>query len=151
MPFLHPMWDHESQRIGLSKCTPRGYAIRGWGEVVGFAGLLLLLATPVVWCVRAVRGADRSDLVWWAAAAFALGVVSEAMVWLGWSLAARRGWKYDWDDCRASWLKDGTRVSFKYGEPQTFAAPDQVRPPGGLGGAAAAGSMRTHSDDPPSP
>ena len=138
MLFIHPIWDNESQRIGLSKCTPTGYAIRGWGELVGFTGLLLLLATPVVWCVRAVRGGDRSDLVWWVAAAFALGIVSEVMVQTGWRLAARRGWKYDWNNRRASWTENGERVTFKYGEPDDPAAgrsrPD-LNASAGTGGA----------------
>jgi hypothetical protein len=25
MLFIYPMWDSESQRLGLKACTPRGY------------------------------------------------------------------------------------------------------------------------------
>ena len=39
------MWDNESERIGKQRCTPLGYALHVVSDLIGFLGLLLLLAT----------------------------------------------------------------------------------------------------------
>ncbi len=38
MLFIHPMWDNESERVGMQKCTPLGYRLHHTGEGVGFFG-----------------------------------------------------------------------------------------------------------------
>lgn len=44
MPFIHPTWDNEGRRIGKRKRTPAGYAPHVIAELIGFAGLPVLLA-----------------------------------------------------------------------------------------------------------
>ena len=43
MLFLHPTWDHESERLGKKRCTPTGSALHVVAEWIGFVGLLALL------------------------------------------------------------------------------------------------------------
>ena len=64
MLFIHPMWDHESQRIGKQKCTPIGHAIHGVAELIGFVGLLLLFVAPVVLAWRWFAGTFHAPLLW---------------------------------------------------------------------------------------
>ncbi|MFG0285339.1 MAG: hypothetical protein ACF8R7_13045 [Phycisphaerales bacterium JB039] len=116
MLFIHPMWDNESQRIGMQKCTPVGYAIHGTAELIGFVGLLLLLLTLAMWGWRWLTGTFRAALLLWSAAPFALGVLSEVMVWYSWRMARKRGFQYDYDRREASWMEAGERCTYTYSQ-----------------------------------
>lgn len=62
--FVPKMWFDEVERIGMQRCTPFGYALKAVGEVVGFAGLLLLVAMPVYLMQQAIVGAFSWPLLW---------------------------------------------------------------------------------------
>lgn len=116
MLFLHPMWDHESQRVGMQKCHPLGYALRGVGELIGVLGLLGLLGV-IGWLIFA------SERSWWLLAVpFGVGIVSEGMVQASWIMAAKRGFKYDYEKSEASWDVDGNRISYKYARRESSSA-----------------------------
>ena len=108
MLFIHPMWSHESERIGKQKCTPVGYALHGVAELLGFVGLLCLLALPLY-------GAFRGWSWWYLLIPFGIGVVSEILFQLSWWLAVRRGFHYDDNACEASWIEAGQTRTYKYG------------------------------------
>ncbi len=114
MLFIHPMWDHESQRIGMQKCTPAGYTLHVLADYIGFFGLLLVFATPALlvwqWLFAAI---DWSPL-WLLAVAFGFGIVSEVLHQYSWWLALRKGYSYDHQCCEASWLDAGERRTYKY-------------------------------------
>jgi hypothetical protein len=114
MLFIHPMWDHESQRLGKQKCTPMGYALHGIAELIGLAGLLLLLAVPVVLAWEWFTGWKVPSLFWLLAVPFSLGVISEVLFQFSWWLALRKGFRYDDDRCEASWMEAGERLTYKY-------------------------------------
>ena len=114
MLFIHPMWDHESERIGKQRCTPIGYALHGIAELIGFLGLLLLPAVPAVLVWRWFAGTFHASLWWLFAVTFGLGVVSEVLFRLSWRMALRRGFQYDYKSCTASWLEAGKRRTYKY-------------------------------------
>lgn len=114
MFFFHPMWDHESQRIGMQKCTPSGYAIHGIGELIGFIGLLLLLVALASLAYEGIAGTFHASLLWMLAVPFSLGVVSEALVQYSWLLARRKGFHYDYEQCEASWMEAGQRRTYKW-------------------------------------
>jgi hypothetical protein len=114
MLFLHPMWDNESQRIGKQKCTPAGYALHVIAELIGFVGLLVLLATTGVLGWRGVSGAFHARQLWLLAVPFGLGIVSEVLFQFSWWLALRKGFQYDYERREASWMEAGERRSYKY-------------------------------------
>jgi len=106
MLFIHPMWDSESQRIGMKTCYPLAYQIHGIGELIGFLGLLALFCT-VAWILVAKQS-------WWLLAIpFGVGVVSEALVIGSGMMVRRRGFKYDSGTHEASWDHDGERVVYR--------------------------------------
>ena len=117
MLFIHPMWDHESQRIGMQKCYPLAYEMHAIGELIGFLGLLALFGT-IVWMayLRSVHG--FTALSWWLLTVpFGIGIVSEAVVQASWAMVARRGFEYDYDKREATWDQDGKRVVYRYPQP----------------------------------
>jgi hypothetical protein len=113
MLFIHPMWDHENQRLGMRQCYPLAYAIHAFGELIGFLGLVALLGT-FGWMAyqRAIGGFTTQS--WWALAfPFGIGIVSEALVQASWAMVARRGFRYDYSTMEASWDHDGKRVAYR--------------------------------------
>jgi hypothetical protein len=114
MLFIYPMWDNESQRVGKQKCTPLGYKLHGIAELLGFIGILLLLATSAYLAYKAFGGAFRVALLWLLAVPFALGSIGEVLYWYSWRLAAKKGFQYDYDKREASWLEDGQRRVYKW-------------------------------------
>lgn len=114
MLFIHPMWDSESQRIGKQKCTPTGYTLHVIAELIGFVGLLILLAALAVLVWKWLAGTFRSSLFWLPAAAFGLGIISEVLFRYSWWLALRKGFRYDYDRREASWLEGGERRTCEY-------------------------------------
>src|SRR5207248_404999 len=89
--------DHESQRIGKQQCTPAGYQLHVVAELIGFVGLLLLLAALVLLVWRWFAGTFHASLLWWLAVPFSLGMVSEGMMQYSWWLARRKGFHYDYE------------------------------------------------------
>lgn len=116
MLFLHPMWDSESQRLGLRRCTPAGYRYHGIAELVGFAGLLLLLAMLGWLAWRWWNGSFRPAYLWFLGAPFAMGVASECLMQHAWRLARRKDFRYDAQKREASWQEDGTRRTYRFGQ-----------------------------------
>jgi hypothetical protein len=90
MFFIHPMWDSESQRIGMQRCTPTGYVLHAIGEMIGFVGLLMLLAAPVILAWKWMTGTLTSPDLWLMALPFGFGILSELIVQGSWWLALRR-------------------------------------------------------------
>jgi hypothetical protein len=114
MLFIHPMWDHESQRIGKQKCTPAGYALHGIADLLGFVGLILFLGLGAYLAFKRVAGGFRASLLWLLAIPFGVGLVSDVLYHYSWVLARRRGFTYDYDTSVASWDEDGKRITYKW-------------------------------------
>lgn len=113
MLFIYPMWDSESHRIGKQKCTPTGYAMQGFAELLGFVGLLLLFGTGLYLTYRGIVGTFRAHLLWLLAVPFGLGFISEMLYHYSWVLALRKGFQYDYERREASWIENGQRCSYK--------------------------------------
>jgi hypothetical protein len=105
--FIQPMWSDEVERIGLQRCSPLGYRLRGIGELFGMLGLLALLLVFAVLVVRAFRGTFEPELWWLLFLPFGLVVVETALVAVGWSLARRRGFSYDYRSRTSTWIDHG--------------------------------------------
>jgi hypothetical protein len=114
MLFIHPMWYHESQRIGKQKCTPAGYTLHVVADWIGFVGLLLLFGVPAMLVQKWLAGTFHASLFWLFAVPFGLGIVSEVLFQFSWRLALRKGFHYDYDRCEASWMEAGERRTYKY-------------------------------------
>lgn len=114
MLFIHPMWDNEGQRIGKQKCTPTGYALHAIAELIGFAGLLMLLAVPAFLAWKWFADTFRASLLWLLAVPFGLGIISEALFHYSWWLARRKGFRYDFERREASWTEGGERRTYKH-------------------------------------
>ncbi len=108
------MWDNESQRIGKQTCTPFGYALHSFAELLGFFGLLLLLGAAVFLIYRGITGNFEASLFWLLAVPFSVGVVAEIIFQISWALASKRGFEYDYENRVASWIEDGKRVTYKW-------------------------------------
>ena len=114
MLFIHPMWDSESQRIGMLKCWKTAYYVRGYGELVGFLGLLVLLGTIGYLIYVAIFSDFSHSMWWWLGLPLAMGMISEAMVLVSWVMVRGRRFEYDYDNRTASWVEGGQRVTYKY-------------------------------------
>jgi hypothetical protein len=114
MVFLHPMWLHESQRIGKRKCTPIGYALHVSADIIGFAGLFLLVGVPFHLVYRWLVGTYSPSNLWLLLAPFGLGTVSEVLYHYSWWLARRKDFHFDYEHSEASWMEAGQRKVFKW-------------------------------------
>ena len=108
------MWDNESQRIGMLKCWKTAYYIHGYGELIGFLGLLTLLGT-VGYLIYIAIFANFSHSMWWfLCLPLGMGIISETMVQASWVMVSRRGFEHDCDNRTASWIEDDQRVTYTY-------------------------------------
>lgn len=114
MLFINPMWDNESERIGKQRCTPLGYALHAFSDLLGFSAFLILMGSSVYLSYRAIIGTFERNLLWLIALAFGLAVFGSVLYQLSWVLARRRGFRYDYESREASWLEDGQRRTYKY-------------------------------------
>jgi hypothetical protein len=114
--FIPRMWFDEVERIGKQRCTPLGYAIQGIGELVGFIGLLMLLAMPVYLAYRGVVGTFHRSLLWLLAVPFAIGVIDTVIVGFSWSLAHRKQFRYDYQSRVSSWIENGQERTYTYAD-----------------------------------
>lgn len=114
MLFIHPMWDSESQRVGMRKCWALGYYVREIGELIGFLGILSLLGA-IGYVVYVANFGEFSTSIWLILLIpFGLGMVSEFLVQASWAMVSKRGFKYDYEQREASWVENGERVSYRY-------------------------------------
>jgi hypothetical protein len=90
MLFIHPMWDHESQRIGKQKCTPVGYALHVLADYTGFLGLLLLFGMPALLVWQWMFSTFYWSLLWLLVVPFGVGIVSEVLYHYSWWLVLRQ-------------------------------------------------------------
>lgn len=111
------MWDSESERIGKQKCTPMGSVLHGIGELIGFLGLLALLAFAIWLGWSWMRGSFRAALWWWVALPLGMGILSEVVVQYSWWLAFKKGFRYDGDKRESSWMDGGERQTYRWTPP----------------------------------
>jgi hypothetical protein len=114
MFFFHPMWNHESERIGKMKCTPVGYALHVIADLLGTFGLILLLGTAGLLGYLGISGSFRPALLIVLTIPVGVGAVSEVLHRISWKIAKRKGFEYDDETCEASWIDEGERVSFRW-------------------------------------
>jgi hypothetical protein len=112
--FINPMWDSENQRLGKRRCTPLGYRLHEWSDLVGFLALLVLLATFAYLKYRDVAGSFDSSLWWLLAVPFSLALAGTLLHSYSWRLARSKGFQYDFQTQETSWREDGRRIVFEW-------------------------------------
>jgi len=115
------MWDNESERIGMQRCTPVGYALHSLADLIGFVGLLLLFGIPIYLGYRWLAGTLHSSLLWPNLIPFGVGLIGRLLLHFSWWLAAKRGFEYNDETCEASWLENGKRRTFRWDAPNSAA------------------------------
>jgi len=119
MLFLYPMWDSKSQRVGKQRCTPGGFALQGFAELLGLLGLVLLIGGLTFLIRKAVAGGFEPSLLWLIGVPFAMGIVAQILWNLSWVPASRKGFEYDDETGVASWIEHGTRVTYRDKSPRS--------------------------------
>ncbi len=112
--FIHPMWDHESERIGMQKCTPSGYRLRSAADLLGYVGLLLLLAGPTLLIASWIRGNFKMASLWLLVLPWLIGFASEVLYRRSVKLAASKNFRYDDISCGSSWIESGKTQTYKW-------------------------------------
>src|SRR5258705_400391 len=114
MLFFYPMWDNESQRMGKQKCTPLGYALHCFAEMLGFGGFIFLFVLFAYFAYCEIVGSFRAYLLWLLTLPFGFGLIAEGLYQFSWFLAARKSFHYDYKTREAVWIEDGKTRSYKW-------------------------------------
>ncbi len=112
--FIKPMWTHETERLGLSGCSPLGGVVRAISELLGWCGGLMLFVFPVVMVSEWLRGTIHSGLWGLLLMPWITGGVSLLLFHLALWLVDRRGFGYDRGRDLATWMDAGTPQTFRY-------------------------------------
>lgn len=115
MFFIHPMWSHESQRIGKMRCTPTGYRLHMVSDGLGFLGLLSFLALVVYLIVLLLKGDFSSGRLLLFTIPLTIDILSTVLYHYSWKLAKEKGFEYDDSKREARWVENGTPVTYRYG------------------------------------
>lgn len=113
MIFAHPMWDSENQRLGMKACTPSGYAVRVWGDFVGFLSLIsLFLVVPGYLIYLHFSHQFSWRHLFLLLIPLASGIIGRVMFEIGWRLAAKKKFQYDSPTMTAKWQEKGQERAF---------------------------------------
>lgn len=114
--FVPRMWLDEIERIGKQKCTPFGYALQGVSDLIGFVGLLLLLATPIYLAYRGIAGSFHWSLLWLLLVPVGVGILGTVIEGISWQLARKKQFKYDYESRESTWYGSGEKRSYSYAD-----------------------------------
>jgi hypothetical protein len=114
MMFVPRIWFSEVERIGKQRCTSVGYALQGVGDLMGFSGVVLLVAVPVYLVYQAIVGAFEWSLLWLLIVPFVVGIVGSTLVAFSWALAYWKKFHYDDERCESSWIEAGEKRAYTY-------------------------------------
>jgi hypothetical protein len=103
MLYIYPMWDSEAERIGVQKCMPMGSVLRTIAELLGFIAGIGLVG-GLIFCFKIWYGVICVSV--------AIGLIGRVFYTAAQWLAARRGFKYDYETGVASWDENGERVTY---------------------------------------
>ncbi|WP_396159769.1 hypothetical protein [Flavobacterium sp.] len=111
------MWDHESQRIGKQRCTPVGYVLHGFSDLLGFVAIICLFGVSFYLVYAVIRGHFALGMLWLLAIPFAIAIVGNVIHSYSWHLADKRNFEYDYEKCISTWVDDcGNQQSYKYSD-----------------------------------
>jgi predicted Na+-dependent transporter len=114
MIFIRPMWDHETERIGMKKCSHVGYTLHCLADLSGFTGLLLFFASVVYSVYQFSWEAFRFSMFWLIGFSIVCEILSILFYYLSKMIAKRKGFRYDPEKCIATWEENGKTVMYKW-------------------------------------
>jgi len=115
MFFVFPIWDSQSQRNGMMRCTPFGYILQAIARILGSIGFLLFPGIFIFLIVcKIVFGKFDSSLYWLFSLPFAFGLIAEILFLSAWYLAGKKGFDYDYEKREASWVENGKQIKYKW-------------------------------------
>lgn len=113
--FINPIWQDEVQRIGKQLCTPTGYRLHGFSDLIGFIALLLLFAVPFYLVVSVFRGTFTWTSLWTIFIPIVVAIIGNMLHSYSWHLADVREFEYDYEERLSSWRNEsGTIETFNY-------------------------------------
>ena len=108
--FFYPMWDNEVQRIGLLKCTPTGYHLRGLAGLLGVISGFSFLVALIVFKV------SKRFAFWMLCASLTIGLTGRVVYAIGERIAKNKGFTYDDESVVASWNENGKRITYDHAQ-----------------------------------
>jgi len=114
MIFIHPMWDSEGQRLGMKACTPVGYLFRSIGDLIGFSGLIMLFVIPGYLGLQSFRHRFSTHDLWLLLAPLIVGILGRVVFEIGWRMAAKKHYKYDYSTRTVTWTERGCEKAFAF-------------------------------------
>jgi hypothetical protein len=109
------MWDSQSQRIGMMRCTPVGYWLQALARILGSIGFFLFPAIFIFLLIYKIAfGTFDSSLYWLFAIPFVFGFSAEILFLSGWYLAGKKDFDYDYETREASWTENGKQIKYRW-------------------------------------
>jgi hypothetical protein len=112
MLFIYPMWDSQSQRVGMLRCSKRGYMFQEVARILGSLGLFLLLGMFIYLIARSFLSDSTESQLWILSIPFGIGIMAQILYLYGWSLAYKKKFEYDDEKREASWEENGKRITY---------------------------------------
>lgn len=114
--FINPMWSSESQRIGMQRCSPKGYMLHGISDLIGLIATLLLFGVPIYIVYAAVGGRFTATMLFLLLVPITAAIAGNVLHSYSWRLADKRQFKYDYEKDFATWVDEsGIKRSYKFG------------------------------------
>lgn len=103
--FQSPMGDSENECLGLKSCTPLGCFLVGIADLIGFAGMLLLIAVPIELVHQALVQKFSWTLCWFLLIPIAFAHIGRTIFRISWWLATKKQFHYDYETRTAKWME----------------------------------------------
>lgn len=113
--FINPMWSCESQRIGMQRCTPKGYMLHGISDLIGLIAIFLLLGVPIYLAYSAICGQFAAKMLWLFLIPFIVAIAGNLFHSYSWHLADKQQFKYEYEKSLATWVDvSGIEQSYQF-------------------------------------
>ena len=110
------MWDNEAERVGLQRCTPLGYFIYGLGDLLGAISLLSFLFTPLWLAFLWWSDSISFNSFWPLLLSIFLIFLRLSLGAVTWTLASKRGFRYDPETRTAHWIEGDEPIHLHYSD-----------------------------------
>lgn len=113
------LYNSLNEQRGMIACSKRAYHLIGFGDFCGFIAAIVLWTVIAYWLFRYQGKQFPWRELWWLLLPAAVVVAGKVMEKIGWSLAEKKQYHYDYDSDTVTWLEDGHPCI--YPDPETTA------------------------------